>query len=194
MNYKDFKSATDLKAHYRRLKGKPATPVVRLPKKPWDVFQEPKTVQRYGYEVEMDKVSVYSMAHVILNRETVRERQQFKLNHIISVCASIAQVSINELTSASRRGHLMPPRFVACYLSRLYTDAPYPLIGKALNRDHATVFAAVNRVLAELEAGNEFYAAFIVEALRRLDALEVRLNNLDAPPRVHSPEAAGQEE
>ena len=73
----------------------------------------------------------------LLTVETIRDflARQFK-------------VSVQELTSRSRKRKVSFPRQVSMYLARKLTDQPLAEIGRAFNRDHSTVVHAI-RVITE---------------------------------------------
>lgn len=60
------------------------------------------------------------------------------------------KITLDELKSKSRKQIVAHPRHVAIYLSRTLTKQSLESIGKAFNRNHATVLHAVNVIRREL--------------------------------------------
>jgi chromosomal replication initiator protein len=65
---------------------------------------------------------------------------------VIHVVAEFFGVSIDELSSRSRRQSVLVPRQLAMFLSRRYTDASLAEIGRALGRNHPSVRNAIRVV------------------------------------------------
>jgi chromosomal replication initiator protein len=65
---------------------------------------------------------------------------------VIHTVAEFFGVSIDELSSRSRKRSILVPRQLAMFLSRRYTDASLAEIGRALGRDHPAVRNAVRVV------------------------------------------------
>jgi chromosomal replication initiator protein len=65
---------------------------------------------------------------------------------VIHTVAEFFGVSIEELSSRSRKRSVLVPRQLAMFLSRRYTDASLTEIGRALGRDHPAVRNAVRVV------------------------------------------------
>jgi len=65
---------------------------------------------------------------------------------VIQTVAEFFGVSINELSSRSRKRSILVPRQLAMFLSRRYTDASLAEIGRAVGRDHPAVRNAIQVV------------------------------------------------
>jgi chromosomal replication initiator protein len=65
---------------------------------------------------------------------------------VIQTVADFFGVSIDQLSSRSRKRSVLVPRQLAMFLSRRYTDASLAEIGRALGRDHPAVRNAVQVV------------------------------------------------
>jgi len=65
---------------------------------------------------------------------------------VIRTVCDFFGVSIEELSSRSRRRSILVPRQLAMFLSRRYTDASLAEIGRALGRDHPAVRNAIQVV------------------------------------------------
>jgi chromosomal replication initiator protein len=80
------------------------------------------------------------------------------------------RVTKEEIRSKSRKRSIAWPRQVAMYLSRRYTESSLEVIGRAFNRDHATVLHSVKRITTQMEQSGKLRDQ--VEFLR--DRLETK--------------------
>ncbi len=80
----------------------------------------------------------------------VTHRKEVSLALIQSVVSQHYKVTLDDIRSKSRRQIVAHPRHVAIYLSRTLTKESLESIGKAFNRNHATVLHAVNSVRREM--------------------------------------------
>lgn len=101
------------------------------------------------------------------------EIKQYSVAAIVAACAMAGNVQVHELKSCRRARYLMPPRFVACYLSRKHTKHGLPAIGKFIGKDHSTVLYAIRKVEAELRAENETFISLVRLASAILEAASV---------------------
>lgn len=62
-----------------------------------------------------------------------------------TICEHYA-VNDDEIMSRSRLGHIVEARRMFCYLSRMLTPKSLKVIGKKIDRDHATVLHQFNNV------------------------------------------------
>lgn len=81
-------------------------------------------------------------------------QQQIRLNGktIRDIISSQYKISVEELTSRSRKRVVSFPRQIAMYLTRKYTEESLADIGNLYNRDHSTVLYAIkviNRDIAQ---------------------------------------------
>jgi chromosomal replication initiator protein len=60
-------------------------------------------------------------------------------------------LSMTDLTSASRKQRIVRPRQIAIYLARKYTDQPVQAIGRSFNRYHATALHSIGTVEREIK-------------------------------------------
>ncbi len=85
-----------------------------------------------------------------LAKTVVEERMEARnLPDITSIQAQVCQIyqlSLEELCSRSRVGKVALPRSIGIYLCRKYTKESLVAIGKAFNRDHATVLYTLQRM------------------------------------------------
>ena len=79
------------------------------------------------------------------------------------VVAEVFGLHRNDLMARCRTKKVTFPRQVAMYLARKLTGASFPQIGRAFNRDHATVLHAYRRVKESLRQNTA-----LVDALARL--------------------------
>lgn len=73
----------------------------------------------------------------------VERRTQLSGEFIRDVISSQYRVSVEELTSRSRKRVVSFPRQIAMYLTRKYTEESLAGIGNLYNRDHSTVMYAI---------------------------------------------------
>jgi chromosomal replication initiator protein len=74
----------------------------------------------------------------------VRQRERITIDVIKKLVCKYYNVSMEDISSRSRRQNLVRPRQIAIYLARRYTDAPLQTIGKSFNRYHATALHSIN--------------------------------------------------
>jgi chromosomal replication initiator protein len=95
-----------------------------------------------------------SQVDLALAREVVGDilgvRREVTIDLVQDLVGQYYQVSREDLLSRSRRRQIVQPRNLAMYLCRRHTRAPLEAIGRAFNRDHATVLYAVHAVEREL--------------------------------------------
>ena len=89
-------------------------------------------------------------ADLVLARSVVENivvsRSSITLDSIKKLVCKYYNVTIDDLTSRSRRQAIVRPRQIAMYLSRQYTDHSLQAIGKSFNRYHATTLHALKAV------------------------------------------------
>jgi chromosomal replication initiator protein len=83
--------------------------------------------------------------------------------YVMGVVARRYDVSIIELLSDRRRASIVEPRHVAMFLARRCTLQSLPQIGRAMRRDHTSVWHAEQRVRQRMAAEPDFAA--LVEQL-----------------------------
>ncbi len=72
-------------------------------------------------------------------------------NVVIKAVADSFEISINEITGASRKRELVGPRQIAMFLLRDMLDLSYPNIGDRMGkRDHTTALYAFEKIAAEI--------------------------------------------
>jgi chromosomal replication initiator protein len=74
---------------------------------------------------------------------TVEQQTQLSGELIRDVISSQYKISVEELTSRSRKRVVSFPRQIAMYLTRKYTEESLAGIGSLYNRDHSTVMYAI---------------------------------------------------
>lgn len=87
---------------------------------------------------------------------------------IIAAVAEVHELSVEQLRSAAREGHIAKARQRAFYVLRNYRALPLAKIGELLNRDHSTVLHGVNRVQTWLNEKD-------YETVEAIDAIHQRL-------------------
>ena len=79
-------------------------------------------------------------------KNIVRKRKSITIEVIKRMVSRYYGISIQDLTSKSRKQAVVRPRQVAIFLARRYTDSPLQTIGKSFNRYHATALHSINAV------------------------------------------------
>ena len=92
-----------------------------------------------------------------------REHNRTALVTLQCVVAEVFGLRPDDLIARCRTKKVTFPRQVAMYLARKLTGASFPQIGRAFNRDHATVLHAYRRVKESLRQNTA-----LVDALARL--------------------------
>lgn len=93
------------------------------------------------------------------------------IHMIIRVVAGFFRVKVVAMTSPSREGVLIEPRFWAIHLSRVMTRASTTQIGRAFQRDHTTIMHALRKVHDKLATD-----PMAVRTVRRLRERVVRFH------------------
>ncbi|MFT3901500.1 MAG: chromosomal replication initiator protein DnaA [Gordonia sp. (in: high G+C Gram-positive bacteria)] len=99
-----------------------------------------------------------SLAEVVL-RNLLPESgaQEVSAPRILAVTADYFDVTLDQLTGASRKQEIVTPRQIAMYLCRELTDLSLPKIGEAFNRDHSTVMHAEKKIKEQLAERRDVY-------------------------------------
>lgn len=78
--------------------------------------------------------------------EQVKEKQDVSIQAIKDLVGKYFRVSLEEMTSRSRKRIHLLPRNLSIFLSKKYSGQTLETIGKAFNRDLSSVFYAVNAI------------------------------------------------
>lgn len=90
----------------------------------------------------------------------------------IKAASEVFGVSVDDIKSKSRYRYQVYPRYAAIYVARLMTDASLPMIGYHVgNRDHTTIFYALNSVQGRLEKEGSFWIPKIKATRQRAKEL-----------------------
>jgi chromosomal replication initiator protein len=85
-----------------------------------------------------------------------RRRRALSIADVQKIVAGHFSISVEQMTSSSRAGHVTWPRQVAIHLARDLTGESLPRIGKAFGgRNHATVMHACKRVSERLKSDQQ---------------------------------------
>ena len=95
-----------------------------------------------------------SLADLVV-KEQLQEKQEISIQAIKQLIGKYFQVSLEEMTSRSRKRVHLLPRNLSIFLSRKYTGQTLETIGKAFNRDTTSVIYAVNSVEKGLKKNPE---------------------------------------
>lgn len=84
------------------------------------------------------------------------KRRSLTTKQLLLVVAEFYDISIDDLTGASRKRELVVPRQITMYLLREEVRASYPNIGQELGgRDHTTAMHAYTKISQELETNEK---------------------------------------
>ena len=89
------------------------------------------------------------LASEVLGQMNLRLKQ-ISLEQVKALVARVYGMEQKVLTGKGRSRAVTKPRNLAMAICRRHTDASYAVIGKAFNRDHATVMYGVNKIEREL--------------------------------------------
>lgn len=95
-----------------------------------------------------------SLAELVV-KEQLEEKQEVSIQAIKNLVGKYFRVSLDEMTSRSRKRIHLLPRNLSIFLSRKYTDHTLETIGKAFNRDTTSVIYAVSTVEKGLKENPE---------------------------------------
>jgi len=68
------------------------------------------------------------------------------MERIIRATCTVSGLTRNELLSGRRSKEFVHARHIAMYLAREYTTLSFPQIGRAMNKDHTTVYYVANKM------------------------------------------------
>jgi len=95
-----------------------------------------------------------SLAELVVN-EQLEEKQEISIQAIKDLVGKYFRVSLEEMTSRSRKRVHLLPRNLSIFLSRKYTGHTFETIGRAFNRDTTSVIYAVSTVEKDLKKNPE---------------------------------------
>ncbi|MEW6188118.1 MAG: chromosomal replication initiator protein DnaA [Thermodesulfobacteriota bacterium] len=113
-------------------------------------------------------------------REQLEEKQEISIQAIKDLVGKYFRVSLEEMTSRSRKRVHLLPRNLSIFLSRKYTDQTLEVIGQAFNRDITSVIHAVNTVEKGLKKNPE-----ISKQVSFLSSQIEGIQNGSPPPTCH---------
>ena len=90
------------------------------------------------------------LATEVLGQMNLRLKR-ISLEQVKSLVARVYGLEPKVLTGKGRARAVTKPRNLAMAICRRHTDSSYAVIGKAFNRDHATVMYGVNKIERELD-------------------------------------------
>ena len=85
------------------------------------------------------------------------EEQDMNIDDIKTAVQSEFEISSVDIEGDSRKREHVVPRMVALYLSRKLTELSYLDIGRAFNRDHASILNGVSRIDELVKSDLLFY-------------------------------------
>ncbi|MBI4766758.1 MAG: chromosomal replication initiator protein DnaA [Deltaproteobacteria bacterium] len=95
-----------------------------------------------------------SLAELVV-QEQLEEKQEISMQAIKDLVGKYFRISLEEMTSRSRKRVHLIPRNLSIFLTRKYTSHTLETIGKAFNRDTTSVIYAVSTVEKDLKNNPE---------------------------------------
>ncbi len=95
-----------------------------------------------------------SLAELVV-KEQLEDKQEISIQAIKDLVGKYFRVSLEEMTSRSRKRVHLLPRNLSIFLTRKYTDHTLETIGQAFNRDTTSVIYAVSTVEKDLKKNPE---------------------------------------
>ncbi len=94
----------------------------------------------------------FEKAKSLLRNITSSPKKNINAKKIIKAVTNFYDLSINEITSSSRKHEIVKPRQVAMYLLREELESSFPFIGRKFGgRDHTTAIHSCRKIKKELE-------------------------------------------
>lgn len=91
-------------------------------------------------------------SRAIVGADYVPPRRKISVDEIVRAVGKFYGITHADLISARRTSHIVRPRQVAMYLSRMLTLRSLPEIGRRIgNKDHTTVLHGVRLIAARIE-------------------------------------------
>lgn len=97
----------------------------------------------------------------------VYQENDITVDAIMRVVSEHFGITVDELTSASRKRNLAYPRQISMFLCRQLTNKSLPKIGEEFQRDHSTVMHSCDKIDAEIKV-NENLRNIIMELSEKL--------------------------
>ena len=111
----------------------------------------------YGREGKEGPITVEEAEDIVSKIFFTNLADKISISDIQSFVESYFKVTHGELLGSQRPRHISHARQVGMYLSRVLTQASYPEIGKAFNKDHSSVVHAYKNVEKKRQADREFF-------------------------------------
>lgn len=105
----------------------------------------------------LDEPIDLAMAKETLKGIVGEKKGTITIDAIQALTCSYYKVSPEDLKSKSRRRPIVLCRDISMYFSRSYTRQPLETIGKAFNRDHATVIHGIRAIEKEIQKRGKIY-------------------------------------
>jgi chromosomal replication initiator protein len=91
------------------------------------------------------------MAREVVKCIVKKNENQITIDQIKKLVAHYFHLSPEHLESKSKKRSIVHPRHIAMYLCRTFTDYSLEAIGKAFNRDHASVIHSIAKIKKEMD-------------------------------------------
>lgn len=86
----------------------------------------------------------------------VRKEKTITIDVIKHLVCKEFKITVEEMTSKSRKKAIVKPRQIAIFLARKYTDQPLKMIGRSFNRYHATALHSIGVVERQFKEEGTF--------------------------------------
>jgi chromosomal replication initiator protein len=94
----------------------------------------------------------FEKAKALLRNVTSSPKKNINAKKIIQAVANFYDLTIQKLSSSSRKKEVVKPRQVAMYLLRKELESSYPFIGRKFGgRDHTTAIHSYKKISKEIE-------------------------------------------
>lgn len=100
----------------------------------------------------------------------------YNLHYILKTVSNYYGLSAFELIEKNREAKVNQARQVFCFFARKYSGRSFPKIGEVINRDHATVLHAVNKIESE--------RVYYKQLEKDLNEIEILLFNVMIPANI----------
>ncbi len=122
-----------------------------------------------------ETISVEEAENIISKIFFTNMNEKITISNIQSTVESYYKVTHGELLGKQRPRHISQARQVGMYLSRTLTQASYPEIGRAFNKDHSSVVHAYKNIEKKRQTDREFLS----ELERISDMVTAKAENQD---------------
>lgn len=91
----------------------------------------------------------FTTMRLLSQKKRIKRISTLTLEDILTIVAEATDLREDDIQSKTRKGDVKEARQLFCWFARKYTARPLEIIGKTINRDHATVLHSI-RVIDNL--------------------------------------------